>query len=155
MRLVAFFFVPVTKTEMKRSLRAEPLLHLVISMQRQQHLCNLLLLKSVLLLSSFIPYCPVYAQLQAFQRPCKNRLWAKKLHIKVSQDSRLCSETCLGGVDDGFSQFTSPGSVSSEFTSGNCAKTLKKRAVRRQLALCEGEVRSISLAFGSLPTAGG
>ena len=46
------------------------------------------------------------------------------------------------------------GSVSSEFTSGNCAKTLKKPALRRQLALCEAQAQSISLAFGFLPTAG-
>lgn len=47
------------------------------------------------------------------------------------------------------------GLVSSEFTSGNCAKTLKKPALRRQLPLCEAEVQSISLAFGFLPAAGG
>lgn len=47
------------------------------------------------------------------------------------------------------------GSVSSEFTSGNCAKTLKKPALRRQLALCEAQVQSISPGpFGFLPTAG-
>lgn len=43
--------------------------------------------------------------------------------------------------------------VSSEFTSGNCAKTLKRPALRRQLALCEADVQSGSQAFGFLPTA--
>lgn len=47
------------------------------------------------------------------------------------------------------------GSVSSEFTSGNCAKTLKKPALHRRLPLCEVEVQSISRAFGFLTAAGG
>lgn len=42
--------------------------------------------------------------------------------------------------------------VSSEFTSGNCAKTLKKPALHRQLG--EAGVQGVSLDFVFLPTAG-
>ncbi|CAB1429933.1 unnamed protein product [Pleuronectes platessa] len=46
------------------------------------------------------------------------------------------------------------GSASSGFTSGNWAKTLKKPALHRQLALCEARVQSIRPpAFASLLTA--
>lgn len=42
-------------------------------------------------------------------------------------------------MDSGSSVCLYAGSVSAEFTSGNCAKTLKKLALHSQPALCEAE----------------
>lgn len=92
---------------------------------------------------------------EPFQRPCKNSLWWGGLHMKMSQYLKYTLKLVWEVWMMNPARSVGLCVVSSEFTSGNCAKTLKKSALRRQLALCEADVQSVSLAFGFLPTAGG